>query len=121
MVSIATMRRLGPWLVGLYVLALVGGVIPLINEHSAHAGGPLMLSEFRGGIGAVPQDHHHAGDSDDAARHHALQDLNGVPTWLADRDEIAVVHIAFTSAASRALAEADGILLERPPRPFRSI
>lgn len=55
MMTTATMRRFGPWLFGLYVLALVGGVIPLVNMHGAHAGAPLALSECRGGTGTVPR------------------------------------------------------------------
>jgi hypothetical protein len=122
MTSMAAQRRLGPLLVGLYLIAQICGVAPLISCHSAHAAaGPLVLSECQGDIGAFPHDHHHAGDADDAAHHHALQDLNGVFGWLPDGSEIALVHIAIMPPAPRALATAEPVLLERPPKAFLSI
>ena len=115
MISTAIARRLGPLLVGLYVVAQICGVIPLMSCDSAHAApGTHMLSECKQ-TGALPQDHHHAGDSDDAAHHHVLQDLNGV---LVQSSIVvnSIVHIALEVSASRALAEADVVLLERPPK-----
>jgi hypothetical protein len=41
-------RRLGPWLIGLYVLAIVGGFIPLVTNYSAHSGAPSAISEIEG-------------------------------------------------------------------------
>jgi hypothetical protein len=122
MTSMATQRRLGPCLVGLFLIAQICGVAPLIKCHSAHAASwPLVLSACQDGIGPVSHDHHHAGDADDAANHHALQDLNGVFGWLPDRSETALVHIANTPPPPRALVGADPVLLERPPKPFLSI
>jgi hypothetical protein len=70
--------------------------------------------------GALPQDHHHAGDADDTAHHHALLDLNGV---LVQSTVVvnSVVHLAIEANAPRSLAEADVVLLERPPKPFLSV
>jgi hypothetical protein len=119
MISTATMRRLGPWLVGLYVLAMVAGVMPLIRACNAHTIAPLAVSES--GAPAQPQDHHHAGDTDDVAHHHALQDLTGVLDSRLARTEIAVVHSTMIASPTRALAEADPVLLERPPKTFLSI
>jgi hypothetical protein len=120
MLSTAAMRRLGPWLIGLFLSAQIFGVIPLISCHSAHAaGGPLVLSECGGNAGTL--DHHHPGDADDAAHHHALPDLNGVLAWSPDRHEMAVIHGTITARAPHALGEADPILLERPPKPFLSV
>jgi hypothetical protein len=78
MISAATMRRVTPWLVGLYVLALIGGIIPLVSTDSAHAGPLIVLSDSKAAGGELPGNHHHAGDADDAATHHALQDLTGI-------------------------------------------
>ena len=119
MICGATLRRLGPWLIGLYVLALLGGITPLIDIDSAHAGAPIARSDTKG---TVPvQNHHHAGDADDAAQHHALQDLTGVPTLLPDRAELPVVHVVIAPGAPRTLAEADTLRLDRPPKQLLSI
>jgi hypothetical protein len=117
MISTAIVRRLSPLLVGLYVVA---HVIPLMSCDGAHAVPRThRLSECKQ-TGALPQDHHHAGDADDAAHHHALQDLNGV---LVQSSVVvdSIVHIAIEVSAPRALAEADVVLLERPPKPFPSV
>jgi hypothetical protein len=110
----AARRRLGRWLVGLYVLGLMGGVVPLISCYSAHAAAPSVAFECKSAT--VPQqEHHHAGDTDDAARHHILLDLNGV---LVQSSLVlnSIVHIALEVSAPRTLAEADVVLLERPPK-----
>jgi hypothetical protein len=119
MLSTGTLRRLGPWLVGLYVLAMVASVAPLIRACNAHTVAPLTVSEKS--LPAQQQDRHHAGDSDDVAHHHALQDLIGVLDWRPARGEITVVHSVMAAVRTRALAEADPVLLERPPKSFLSI
>jgi hypothetical protein len=119
MLSTATLRRFGPWLVGLYVLAMVAGVAPLIRDCNAHTVAPLGVSESN--APAQQQDHHHAGDADDVAHHHALQDLTGVLDWRPERGEVAVFHLVIAAVRTRALAEADPVLLERPPKGFLSI
>jgi hypothetical protein len=119
MISTATLRRLGPWLVGLYVLAMVAGVMPLIRACNAHAVASLAVSEPSGLI--VPQGHHHAGDADDLAHHHALQDLTGVLDWRPAGAALLAVHAVMIAFPARALAEADPVLLERPPKTFLSI
>jgi hypothetical protein len=117
----AALRRLGPWLIGLYILALVGGVLPLDTSYSAHTDAPLTFSELTDGAGAIPQRHHHAGDVDDVSHYHALQDLTGVVAWLPDRDDTWIVHVAIMSAIIDAIAQADAVRLERPPKPILSI
>lgn len=113
------MRRLGPWLVGLYVLAMVAGVMPLIRACNAHAGAPVTVSESS--APGLPQDRHHAGDADDLAHHHALQDLTGVLDWQPAGAGLAAVHAVMMVFPAQALAEADPLLLERPPKNFLSI
>lgn len=122
MISKAATHRLGPWLARLFLAAQIFGVAPLMSCYSAHAaGGTLLLSACEDGTDTHSHGHHHPGDSDDAAHHHALQDVNGVLAWAPDGNEIAFVHIAVTPPAPRALAKADPVLLERPPKPFLSI
>jgi hypothetical protein len=112
-------RRLGPWLIGLYVLAIVGGFVPLVTSYGAHSGAPWTISQSTSSTG--PQQRHHLGDADDAAHHHVLQDLTGTVARLPDRNDIPVVHIAIMPVASRPLNEADAVRLERPPKPDLSI
>jgi hypothetical protein len=112
-------RRLGPWLIGLYVLAIVGGFVPLVTSYSAHSGAPWTISQANGSTG--PQQRHHLGDADDAAHHHVLQDLTGTAAWLPNSNDIPVVHIAITPPAPRSFTEADALRLERPPKPHLSI
>lgn len=119
MIATAKLRRFGPWLIGLYVLAMVAGVMPLIRACNAHTVAQLAVSEKS--APAQQQDHHHAGDADDVAHHHALQDLTGVLAWRPERGEVAVIHSAMIAPPARALAEADPVLLERPPKSFLSI
>jgi hypothetical protein len=118
MIRQAALRRLGPLFVGLYFIAQICGVIPLESCYSAHAGvGPLVLSECK--VGKVAP--HHGGDADDAAAHHALQDLSGVLALLPDRTEIALAHAATIVRRTQSLAETDPVLLERPPKRVPSI
>jgi hypothetical protein len=121
MIPTATIRRLSRWLIGLYALAVIGGVVPLVHVESAHAGAPLMVSDYESEAGTIPQGPHHAGDADDVAAHHVLQDLTGLAACLPGGDDIAIEHVAAPWAAPRALTEADAIRLERPPKPILSI
>jgi hypothetical protein len=121
MISTAIVRRLGPLLVGLYVVAQICGVTPIISRQSAHdAAWPSFLSEGKS-THQPSQDHHHAGDADDAANHHVLQDLNGVLAHLPDRGENAVVHLAIWATTPDTLTKADPVRLERRPKPFLSV
>jgi hypothetical protein len=120
MISSAIVRRLGPLLIGLYVLAQICGVIPLMSRDSAHAAPAThMLSDCKQ-TGTLPQNHHHAGDADDAVHHHALQDLNGVFVQSSVVGN-SIVQIAIEVSAPRALVEAEVVLLERPPKSFLSV
>jgi hypothetical protein len=121
MTSMAAQRRLlGPWLVGLFLIAQIFGVVPLMSGHTAHvAETELVLFKDNASTGSIP--HHRRGDADGVIQHHELQDLNGTFTCLANPGEIAVVHVAITAHAPNALAEADLILLERPPKPLLTI
>jgi len=119
MIRQAAVRRLGPLFVGLYFIAQICGVIPLESCYSAHAGiGPLAFSQCKVGKGTH---HHHAGDADDVVAHHALQDLSGVLALLPDRIQAPLVHIPVMAQRAQSLAEADPVLLERPPKSFLSL
>jgi hypothetical protein len=122
MIPMTAMRHLGPWLVGLFLAGQIFGVVPLVKCHSAHAAGaPPLFCACDGSTDTVRVGHHHAGDADDAAHHHALQDLTGVLPRPPDRREVAVVHMTVALSLPSALAEAERVLLERPPKPLLSI
>jgi len=121
MIPTATARRLSPWVLGLFLIAQIFGVVPLIREHTAHlAQTGLTLSEDCAGSGHVPQTHHR-GDADGFIHHHQLQDLSGAFTCTVSQCEIGFVRVAVCPYAPDALAEGDPILLERPPKPILSI
>jgi len=122
MIRMAAQRRLGPWLVGLFFIAQIFGVVPLVSGHTTHvAEAQLVLSEHTAGTESIPEGHHHHGDADGSIQHHELQDLNGSPTCLVNSCEIALVHVSGSAYAPSALAEADPILLERPPKALLSV
>jgi hypothetical protein len=122
MIRQAALRRSAPWLVGLFLIAQICGVAPLLGEHTAHVTeSQLALSEVAVTGDASHGHHHHDGDADGAIQHHELQDLNGAPAWgIADR-ELAFTHDTIAAYVSDALAESNPVLLERPPKPFLSV
>ena len=125
MIRQAALRRSAPWLMGLFLIAQICGVAPLLGEHTAHVTeSQLALSEVTV-TGDASHDHHHHhhhdGDADGAIQHHELQDLNGAPAWgIADR-ELAFTHDTIAAYVSDALTEGNPVLLERPPKPFLSV
>jgi hypothetical protein len=121
MISTATMRRLGAWLAGLFLIAQIFGVVPLLSEHTTHeTESALVLSNKNARIGSIPQGHHHHhhGDADGFIQHHELQDLSGAFTCLASQCDVDFVQVAITLFVPDALAEADPTPLERPPKPL---
>jgi hypothetical protein len=116
----STVRLLGPWFLGLFVIAQIFGIIPLVSGHTAH----VAETEFilaAGTDGNVPQGHHHRGDADGFLQHHELQDLSGVPACPASGCDIASFHAVMVTCKPRALTAIDPILLERPPKHLLSI
>jgi hypothetical protein len=60
MIRVAAQRRLGPWLVGLFFIAQIFGVVPLMSGHTTHvAESQLVLSEHTAGTESIPEGHHH--------------------------------------------------------------
>jgi hypothetical protein len=121
MIPMAAKRRLSPWLVGLFFVAQIVAVVPLVSSHTAHVAETELVCCKDGSTGSVPQGHHHHGDADGFIQHHELQDLNGSLTCLVNSCENAFVHVGSTAYAPSALAEADPILLERPPKALLSV
>ena len=123
MIRQAALRRSAPWLMGLFLIAQICGVAPLLGEHTAHVTeSQLTLSEVAvTGDASHDHHHHHDGDADGAIQHHELQDLNGAPVYLIAGCELAFTHDTMTGYVSDALTEGNPVLLERPPKPFLSV
>lgn len=122
MIAIAGMHRCGRWLVGLFLIAQIFCVVPLMSGHAAHvAEAELAIFYHHVDTGNPTHFHHHHGDADGFIQHHELQDLNGALTILGAGSDIVFVRAAMTAYAPDALVEADPVLLERPPKPILSV
>jgi hypothetical protein len=120
MIPKAIARRLSTWVIGLFVIAQIFAVVPLMSEHTTHeAQTSLSFSQDRVSAGHIPQGHHH-GDADGFIQHHELQDLSGALTCAVSQCEIAAVRVAVAQFEPDALAEGDPILLEHPPKTLLS-
>jgi hypothetical protein len=73
------MRRFGPWLFGLFLIAQIAGVVPLVCAHTLHVfESKQVVSDDDGIIAVGPRGTHH----------HGIADLNDqccafFTTWLA--------------------------------------
>jgi hypothetical protein len=123
MIRQVALHRLVPWLIGLFFIAQICGVVQLLSEHTAHVTeSQLILSEAAvTGNTSHGHHHHHDGDADGAIQHHELQDLNGAPACLIASCELAFTHDTITAYVSDAFTESKPVLLERPPKPFLSV
>jgi len=119
-------RRLSTWLIGLFFLAQIGGVVHLLGEHTAHVSeSQLTESQFAVAhaslVANASHHHHHEGDADGAIQHHELQDLNGAPLRLTQACQLTVTSAMVTPRAPEVLAGRHPVLPERPPKPFLSV
>ncbi|SRR5579871_2744121 len=120
MISTSTARRLGPWIVGLFLIAQIFAIVPLMSEHTTHvAQSELSISLDLGSPGGIPQGHYR-GDADGFVQHHELLDLSGALTCTVSQCEIGFVWVAVSPYTPNALAEGDPIFVERPPKALLS-
>ena len=113
-----TMRRFGPWLLGLFLIAQLAGVVPVMFDHAVHVfeSQPALADAPDHSAPGRHGDHRHGvGDVKDecCSLHHHL---------------VGIIHLSIPTAAFplaavplvvpplRTLASADPILLERPPK-----
>jgi hypothetical protein len=93
-----------------------------LSEHTAHvAGTELLASQGSVSTGNIPKSRHHCGDADGFILDHELQDLNGTLTYLSRPCEIAFVPASNIAYVPAVLVDGDPIVLDRPPKPMRSI
>jgi hypothetical protein len=113
-------RRLSPWVVGIFLLAQIFGVFPLVSEHTAH----IAQADFTVASDCVCTGHapheHYQGDSDGFVQHHELQDLSGVLSCAVDQCQRGIIHVAVSLYAPHALTEGHRNFLERPPKSLLS-
>jgi hypothetical protein len=128
MISLRTRRRFGRWLLGLFLIAQLAGVVPLVTVHLEHAIASEQDAAADAGDGAAASHAHHhhvhhgsgphyhgAGDPNDqcCTLHHHLAGVlpDATPARVAD-----LVVGAIVSLPPRPLVPADPGLLERPPK-----
>jgi hypothetical protein len=127
MISLRTKRCCGRWLLGLFLIAQVAGVVPLVTEHLQHviAAEQDIVADI---AGTAITDHalHHAhqgrGHQEDGAadpndqcctlHHH----LTGVLPHAAGSDRNGLPIATIVSLPPRAFMPANPGLLERPPK-----
>jgi hypothetical protein len=111
-------RRLGPWLLGLFLIAQIAGVVPVMFDHTTH----LFESQP-----AVVDTHDHSAAGPHGDHRHGTSDIQdeccALHHHLAGVVPLTIAAPAFSLAAApsvapplRALASADPALLERPPK-----
>ena len=113
-------RRLSTWLIGLFFLAQVGGVVQLLGEHTAHVS-ESQLAVAKASLTGHASHHHHEGDADGAIQHHELQDLNGAPLRVVETCELTVASATLVPHAPAVPAGRRPALPERPPKSFLSV
>jgi hypothetical protein len=119
-------RPLSTWLIGMFFLAQIGGVVHLLGEHTAHVS-ETQLTESQLVVAHASlatnasHHHHHDGDADGAIQHHELQDLNGAPLRAPETCELTITSAMVTPPVPDVLAGRHPVLPERPPKSFLSI
>jgi len=112
------MRRLGPWLLGLFLIAQLAGVVPVMFDHAVHVfeSQPALASAHDHSAPGRHGDHRHGiGDVKDecCSLHHHLA---GVLPFTVRVTSFSLAPQPMLVPPARALASADPILLERPPK-----
>jgi len=128
MIGFATIRRFGPWLLCLYVLAQLGGIVPLIGIPIQHAFESEQDVADDVAAGNVVQHFHHHHAHHDARRHdHGSNDPNdqcstfdhllaGVVPVADCAAEHGLLMARISARPSRAIRGADPAPPEPPPK-----
>jgi hypothetical protein len=116
--SLHTKRRFGPWFLGLFLLAQIAGVMPVMFDHAVHVfeSQPALADAHDHGTPGRHGDHRHGvGDVKDecCALHHHLAGLIPVPIPGA---ALSLAPARLVAPRLRTLESADPILLDRPPK-----
>jgi hypothetical protein len=116
--SLQTKRRFGPWLLGLFLIAQIAGVLPMMFDHAVHVfeSQPTIFSAHDHSAPGRHGDHRHGiADVKDecCALHHHLA---GVLPFAVPAVSFRLAAGPMVVPAVRAPASADPILFERPPK-----
>jgi hypothetical protein len=112
-----SMRRFAPWLVGLFLVAQIAGVMPLISAHTLHVFENKQVVSGDDGITAVgPHGTHHHGLADLNDQCCAFHHLAGVLPFVVKAAPVRLAKLAIWPFVPRALVIAEPNLLERPPK-----
>jgi hypothetical protein len=124
-------RIIGPWLLGLYIVAQVAGMMPLVGAHLQHViAAEQDMAEDVGNTGVGGHAHHHHVHSGSGHHDHGAADpndqcctlhhhLTGVLPHAAGAGANSLRVAAIVSLLPRAFMPADPGMLERPPKlPF---
>ena len=115
--AFAKMRRFAPWLLGLFLMAQVAGVAPLLVDHAVHA------FESQPAVGAV---HDHDAPGRHGDHRHGLADIQdecctlhhmaGIVVAAPAAQAIGVVAVSIVLPPRLALTTTDPLRLDRPPK-----
>jgi hypothetical protein len=117
MTRLQKMRRIGPWLLGLFLIAQIAGIVPLVYAHTLHMfegkqgiadGRDTIAAHEPGGDRAVPGD-----DDRCCVLHHHL---TGVLPGAASAIRVGLVGLRMIAAPTNPLASADPTPHDRPPK-----
>jgi hypothetical protein len=112
------MRRFGPWLLGLFLIAQVAGVVPVMFDHAVHVfeSQPAVSGAHDHSAPGRHGDHRHGivdvKDECCSWHHH----LAGVLPFTVRVVSASFAAVQMAVPTARASASADPILPERPPK-----
>jgi hypothetical protein len=127
MISLHIKRRFGRWLLGLFLIAQLAGVAPLVAVHLQHISAAEQDLADDAGAGVAEHAHHHHVHKGGGHHDHGATDPNdqcctmhhhlaGVLPFATGANANEVPMAAILALSPRALVPADPGLLERPPK-----
>jgi hypothetical protein len=132
MISLIIKRSFARWFLGLFLIAQLAGIAPLIAVHLQHISAAEQDVADDADAGVTPHTHHHHVHQDGRHHDHGLADPNdqcctihhhlaGVLPLATGAKANEVVLAANVSLPPRTLVPADPRLLERPPKLLSTI
>jgi hypothetical protein len=133
MMSLSTKRRIGPWLLGLFFLAQIAGIVPLFGVHLQHIIETQRdIASDLSVTGVADHVHNHHSHHDGDRHDHGANDsadqcctlhhhLAGVVPPLAAGNPRSFLMSPVVPLPTRALTGAEPRLLERPPKHLLSV